>query len=127
MHTVNNATAQRAAPEPNMNASKSTSHFLQLTAGAVLRLRHAAGTRISVWSGCAWITQDGDTRDIVLPPGRNFLLDRHGLAVVQMLQAGEIRVDVAKSPPLGYAAPIKALMAVCRDAIRTRTMAVIVD
>ena len=106
-----------------MNASKSTSHFLQLAAGAVLRLRHAAGTRISVWSGCAWITQDGDIRDIVLPPGRNFLLDRQGLAVVQMLKAGEIRVDVANPPSLGYTAPIKALMAVRRDTLCPSTMA----
>ncbi len=82
-----------------MNPRQTASHLLDLPAGAVLRLRQAAGTQITVLTGCAWATQEDDTRDIVLPRGSRFVLDRHGLAVVQMLEAGEIRIDAADPKP----------------------------
>lgn len=83
-----------------MNASKSSSHFLDMTEGSVLRLEHAAGTRITVWSGCVWITQQDDSRDIVLAAGQHFTLDRHGLTLIQSLKAGELRVDTPQARPL---------------------------
>lgn len=93
-----------------MNQRQPASHLLDLPAGAVLRLRHAAGTQITVLTGCAWATQEDDTRDIVLPRGSRFVLDRQGLAVVQMLEAGEVRIDAADPPP-DFNASVRALLA----------------
>lgn len=100
-----------------MNTTRSTSHFLDLARGAVLRMRDAAGTRIVVRRGSAWITQEGDHRDIVLPCGGDFLLDRPGLAVVQMLGGGELRVDTP-TPPASRGAPIHPLLARGRGLFR---------
>ncbi len=93
-----------------MNPRQPASHLLDLPVGAVLRLRQAAGTQITVLTGCAWATQEDDTRDIVLPRGSRFVLDRQGLAVVQMLEAGELRIDAA-DPPAGFSTPLRALRA----------------
>ena len=37
-------------------------------------LDHAAGMEVIARQGCLWLTQYGDSRDIVLEPGRSFVL-----------------------------------------------------
>ena len=37
-------------------------------------LDHAAGMEVIARRGCLWLTQYGDSRDIVLEPGRSFVL-----------------------------------------------------
>lgn len=49
---------------------------------SVLRVHNARGKEIRVEHGCAWITQDGDVRDIVLNAGETFRMDRDGKALV---------------------------------------------
>jgi hypothetical protein len=47
---------------------------LTVKAGESLVLEDAAGLDIACRSGCVWITQLGDSRDIVLKPGQSVLL-----------------------------------------------------
>jgi hypothetical protein len=41
--------------------------------------------RVECISGSLWITQDGDSRDIVLAPGDSFSFDRSGDALISAL------------------------------------------
>jgi hypothetical protein len=68
---------------------RDTSGMVSLRAGDLLRLRSASGMVISCRSGTLWITQEQDTRDIVLRPGACFTLDRSGLALISSLGDGE--------------------------------------
>ena len=44
-------------------------HVLSLESRQVARLGHVPGRRIECRAGTAWLTLDGDRRDIVLRPG----------------------------------------------------------
>lgn len=59
--------------------------------GQPLRLEHGYGRRITVLEGHIWVTQDGDSRDIVLGAGEDFRFDRHTAAVVSALD-GDARI-----------------------------------
>ncbi|MGZ3158745.1 MAG: DUF2917 domain-containing protein [Burkholderiaceae bacterium] len=50
-----------------------------------LRLRDALGWTIKAVSGTIWITQESDSRDIVLKAGDSFVLDRPGSTLVSPL------------------------------------------
>ncbi|MBT9501690.1 MAG: DUF2917 domain-containing protein [Burkholderiaceae bacterium] len=56
--------------------------------GSVARLQRARHTRLSVRRGEAWITLDGDLRDIVLAAGESFVLDSDAAVVVYPLRGG---------------------------------------
>jgi hypothetical protein len=55
---------------------------IQLRAREVLDVRDGKGLAVRCLGGALWITQDGDTDDIVLKAGQCFVLDRPGLALV---------------------------------------------
>jgi len=69
-----------------------------LAADQFLKLEGAVGVRISNCSGSVWITQDGDSRDIVLKPGEAFVIDREGPSIVQALEAAEFAIVEPKQP-----------------------------
>jgi hypothetical protein len=48
-----------------------------------LRITDGRELLIHVWQGSLWITQEGDTRDIVLEAGDSFRLDRNGVALAK--------------------------------------------
>ena len=54
----------------------------QLRAREVLDIRNGQGLAVRCLSGSLWITQDGDSDDVVLTAGQCFVLDRRGLALV---------------------------------------------
>ena len=71
-----------------------------------LRLRVGAGRHITSVSGTAWITLDGDPRDVVLEPGDSYAFDRPGRAMVQALGGdahlvGEEGIEVEHGLSLG--------------------------
>ena len=53
-----------------------------LRAREVLDVRNGQGLAVRCLAGALWITQDGDTDDVVLEAGECFVLDRRGLALV---------------------------------------------
>jgi hypothetical protein len=54
----------------------------RLRAREVLDIRNGRGLVVRCLAGALWITQDGDTDDVVLKAGQCFVLDRSGLALV---------------------------------------------
>ncbi|HEY8102122.1 MAG TPA: DUF2917 domain-containing protein [Burkholderiaceae bacterium] len=50
-----------------------------------LRMRDALGWTIKAVSGTIWITQESDSRDIVLKAGDSFVLDRPGSTLISPL------------------------------------------
>jgi len=75
-----------------------TTHRVNLPVqpGSVARLQQARHARLSVRRGEAWITLDGDLRDIVLTAGQSFVLDSDAAVVVYPLRAGgglELEID----------------------------------
>lgn len=55
-----------------------------------MSLVQALGTRLTCVSGCLWVTQYRDTRDIVLAAGESFVLDRPGVAVIQAIRPSSL-------------------------------------
>jgi Protein of unknown function (DUF2917) len=65
---------------------------LCLKRNQMLKVRGGLGHSIVCDSGSVWVTQDGDSRDIVLRAGESFTLDREGLALVQAFEPGSISI-----------------------------------
>lgn len=72
------------------------------TVRRAMRIEHARGTRLVCRQGTAWITMDGDERDIVLAPGASFVVDSDGAVTVGALRPGQcIDVDVVRPVHVG--------------------------
>jgi hypothetical protein len=69
---------------------------IRLARGDHLRIRDGRGALVVVGRGTAWLTQDGDRRDIVIEPGGSFRLDRDGVTMVSTDSATEIAVSAAR-------------------------------
>ena len=54
-----------------------------LASGELVRLDGARGTTLRVTRGTLWLTQERDTRDIVLAAGDSYTIDRGGLTLVE--------------------------------------------
>jgi hypothetical protein len=65
---------------------------IALATDQFLKLEGARGARIATFSGSVWITQDGDSRDIVLGPRESFVLDSSGPSIVQALEPVELAI-----------------------------------
>ena len=92
---------------------------IALATDQFLKLEGARGARIATCRGSVWITQDGDSRDIVLGPRESFVLDSAGPSIVQALEP----VDLAITEPVrqprtsGVAKWLKAFRAAARLAV----------
>ncbi len=67
----------------------------ELAAGEFLPIHDGRGRVVAVFQGLVWITQQGDTRDVLVGKGGAFTLDRQGLAIVQALEATKLVALVA--------------------------------
>ena len=82
---------------------------VQLARDEVVGIRDGRGALVFVESGTAWITQEGDRRDVLVPAGDSFRLDRAGVALVQACRAGTITVTAPLDdgePQLFRSAPV---------------------
>lgn len=73
---------------------------INIRPGDLVRIRNGNGVTVAVERGTAWLTQDGDRRDVVLEAGGSFRLDRDGIAVVSALAAAELTVTAAAGASL---------------------------
>jgi hypothetical protein len=81
-----------------------------LASGEIVRLDGARGTTLRVTRGTLWLTQERDSRDIMLAAGDVFTIERGGMTLVEALggatvcvlahHVDEVRVRVAQ-PTLG--------------------------
>ena len=74
---------------------------LALDRNDVAGIRDGRGALVFVESGTAWITQENDLRDLLVPAGAWFRLDRDGVALVQAHRTATITITA----PLGDADP----------------------
>lgn len=88
--TLANVTARPSTLDP-------AGETVQLPRQRHMNLSGAAGWTITVLSGSAWITQDGDIRDIVLETGQSFALDRNGPAIISSLGDASLRISGPQS------------------------------
>lgn len=65
---------------------------VRLARDELLGLRNGRGALVFVESGTAWITQENDLRDVLVPAGESFRIDRDGVALVQAHRAATITV-----------------------------------
>jgi hypothetical protein len=63
---------------------------LPLPRGSVLRVEDGQKTLVRARSGCIWITQEGEQRDIVLEAGEAFRISRGGRTLVYALRDATI-------------------------------------
>ena len=74
-----------------------------------LPVRDGRGLEIRCIRGNLWITQAGDSRDVVLYAGESFTLDRRGLALITaLLQPADVVVEATverPAPPRDEAGP----------------------
>jgi hypothetical protein len=68
--------------------------------GDLVCVRNGTGATVTVHRGTAWLTQDGDRRDIVVEAGGSFYLDRAGVAVVSAATAAALTVSAAPGASL---------------------------
>ncbi|MGH8750687.1 MAG: DUF2917 domain-containing protein [Burkholderiales bacterium] len=66
---------------------------VNLTKNHSLEICNGAGRRILCTDGVVWITQEYDTRDLVLKPGESFVLDRPGLTLVTAMDDAQLRIE----------------------------------
>ena len=72
----------------------------------LMRVRDGKGAQVRVLAGAVWVTQDYDSRDVVLKAGEAFVLDRNGTAVLHPLGRGPVRLalgDVCAQERHAYA------------------------
>ncbi len=74
---------------------------IALKAREVHRIESARGTEVTCVKGVTWITQERDSRDLILAAGHSVVLDRPGLAVVYAFRDALVTVG----PSLGLPSP----------------------
>ena len=55
----------------------------ELAPREIVRLDGARGTTLRVTRGCVWLTQERDTRDIILDAGDTFTIERGGRTLLE--------------------------------------------
>lgn len=70
-----------------------------LPRGGVLSIQSARDALLFVEHGQVWLTQEHDSRDIVLSAGAWFRLDRDGTAVLQSRRGASVTLTAAADAP----------------------------
>ena len=85
-------------PSDSVNMSLSRASVC-LERGRGISLRDAAGVVLTPLTGRAWLTMEGDARDIDLRPGMPYRIERDGLTLVSALEPSCVEVRVPRGDP----------------------------
>jgi hypothetical protein len=72
---------------------------IALQAHTVHRIDNGRGQHVTCVKGVVWVTQEHDSRDIILSAGQSAVLDRRGLAVVYAFKNALVTVGAAMQLP----------------------------
>ena len=72
---------------------------IALQARTVHRIDNGRGQQVTCVKGVVWVTQEHDSRDIILSAGQSAVLDRRGLAVVYALKDALVTVGTPMQLP----------------------------
>src|SRR5262245_16198256 len=72
---------------------------ITLQARTVHRIDSGQGQQVTAVKGVVWVTQEHDSRDIILSAGESAVLDRRGLAVVYAFKDALITVGTPMQLP----------------------------
>jgi len=75
-----------------------TQSEIRLGKKQLLAVTGGKGQPIVCRKGSIWITQDGDSRDVVLREGESFTLDRPGPAIVQSFEPAAVCLGAPAKP-----------------------------
>ena len=70
---------------------------LRLDPYRAVALEDARGRMVTCIAGIAWLTMEGDSRDIVLAPGESFMVERDGLTLIASQQASTVTLSRARA------------------------------
>ena len=79
-----------------------------MSRGHTLRIQDGQGVLLQALSGRLWLTQEGDSRDIVLEAGDEVRITRPGLSLVHALREARVQVLRDAAPGLVDVAPAEA-------------------
>ncbi len=72
---------------------------IRLTENQPLSLREARGLRVKCTSGIVWITLSGQAADVFLKAGESHILLGKGLALIECIGDGSIRIGMPEHRP----------------------------
>ena len=72
---------------------------IRLTENRPVSLRDACGLRVECTTGIVWITLSGQVADVFLRPGEFHQLRGGGLALIESIGSGSIRIGRPARPP----------------------------
>jgi hypothetical protein len=78
---------------------------IALKARSVHRIDNGKDTKVTCVTGVVWVTQEHDSRDIILSAGQSAVLDRRGLAVVFAFKDALITAGSAQQLPAPASVP----------------------
>jgi hypothetical protein len=74
---------------------------MRMARGSSTRIEDGAGILVYVWEGELWVTQEGDSRDHFVTPGRWFRLERNGASLLYATR--RTHVNLTAPTPANYA------------------------
>lgn len=77
---------------------------LCLRHGQPLRLARASGVRVDCLAGNIWITVAGEPADVFLMAGRSYRIEGRGLALIESIGEGRVRLTVPRPADGGWLA-----------------------
>ena len=85
-------------------------HVLALDKDDLLRVLDGRGVSVYLASGELWLTQENDSRDIMLTAGQSFRLDKNGLTLVHAFERSEVSLCAPRSRELAEPTGLFALV-----------------
>lgn len=55
------------------------------------------GMQVAIDNGLVWLTQEADDRDILIPSGNQFVLDRVGKVILEAVEESQLQLEQGPS------------------------------